>query len=88
MDGSSAEGLGETWMRSLRIMRKTRLCRKERSSSFLVSRREMPSAGGARFVEDGSEEAAEVRDSMRVVRRAGRIDNVSDAAMLDHLKSR
>ncbi len=33
----------------------------------------MPSAGGARFVVDGREVAAEVRESVRVVRRAGRV---------------
>ena len=40
----------------------------------------MPSAGGVRFVVDGSEEVAEVRESVRVVRRAGR---VGGAAMLE-----
>lgn len=31
----------------------------------------MPSAGGVRLAVDGREEAAEVKDSVRVVRRAG-----------------
>lgn len=39
----------------------------------------MPSAGGARSVAEGREEAAEVRESVRVVRSAGRIGG---AAML------
>ncbi len=37
----------------------------------------MPSAGGARFVVEGREVAAEVRESVRVVRRAGRVVNAA-----------
>ena len=33
----------------------------------------MPSVGGARFAGRGSEVAADVRDSVRVVRRAGKV---------------
>ncbi len=40
----------------------------------------MPSGGGTRSVGEGREVAAEVRDSVRVVRRAGR---VVGAAMLE-----
>ena len=43
----------------------------------------MPSAGGARVVMEGSEEVAEARESVRVVRRAG---NVAGAAMLEFLE--
>lgn len=50
----------------------------------MVSRREMPSAGGARFVVEGREEVAEVKESVRVVRRAGR---VAGAAMFEFLES-
>ena len=39
----------------------------------------MPSAGGVRFVAEGREDVAEVRESVRVVRRAGRFGG---AAML------
>ena len=45
----------------------------------------MPSAGGARLVVEGREEVDEVKESARVVRRAG---NVAGAAMLDLLESR
>ena len=44
-----------------------------------MSRRDIPSAGGATFVIEGSEEVAEVKESVRVVRRAG---SVAGAAML------
>ena len=43
----------------------------------------MPSAGGVRFAVDGREEAAEVKDSVRVMRRAGKL---AGAAMLGILK--
>lgn len=42
----------------------------------------MPSAGGARLVVGGREEVAEVREWVRVVRRAGR---VAGAAILGYL---
>ena len=44
----------------------------------------MPSAGGARFVVEGSEGGAEAKESVRVVRRAGK---VGGAAMLVFLES-
>ena len=43
----------------------------------------MPSAGGVRFVVEGREGAAEVNDSVRVVRRTGK---AAGAAMLGILK--
>ena len=42
----------------------------------------MPSAGGERLAVDGSEGVAEVREWVRVVRRAG---NVAARAMLEFL---
>ena len=45
----------------------------------MLSRREMPSAGGARFVAEGSEEAAEVKESVKVLSKDG---NVAVAAMV------
>ena len=49
----------------------------------MVSRREMPSADGARLVLEGRDEAAEVKESVRVVRRAG---SIAEAAMLGFLR--
>ena len=43
-----------------------------------MSRRDIPSAGGVRFVFEGRERVAEVKESARVVRRSG---NVAGAAM-------
>ena len=44
----------------------------------------MPSADEARLVVEGREEVAEVRESVRVVRRDAR---VAGAAMLEYLRS-
>lgn len=44
----------------------------------------MPSDGGARLVVEGREDVAEFRESVRVVRRAGR---VAGTAMLGYLES-
>ena len=41
----------------------------------------MPSGGGARWVVEGREEVAEVKESVRVVRRAG---SVAGTAMLEY----
>ena len=45
----------------------------------MASRREMPSAGGARFAAEGSEEAAEIKESVKVLSKDG---NVAVAAMV------
>ena len=48
----------------------------------------MPSAGGARFVVEGREVAAEVRESVRVVRRAGRVVSAAIVEILGGWLSR
>jgi hypothetical protein len=54
---------------SLSMIRKTRFCRYESRSSFLTSRREMPSADGRRDASStGKAAEAEDRDSVSVMR--------------------
>ena len=60
-------------MRILRIMRKTRLWRYERRSSFLVSWREIPSSGDTIVLDWGRDEVAESREFVSVDNRAGRV---------------
>lgn len=68
---SSLAGEGGEILRILRIIKKTRLCRYESRSSFLVSRREMPSSGRAMSVEVGRESRADERDSVSVASSSG-----------------
>lgn len=65
-EDTSRDVSGDDRLRSLRMMRKTRFWRYERRSSFLVSKRDIPSGGGWRVVVSGREFKAECSDSVKV----------------------
>lgn len=79
MDSSSVVPLvwEELWLRSSRMMRKTRFWRYERRISFFVSRREIPFGGGVRDSGSGNDKNADVSESVSVERRAGKVAAVA-----------